>query len=119
VVPGSHKANFLFPGKSAGFELADYERTLEVHLNKGDVLLFVDAICHGSAERINEGQRKTVIYRYGPAWGNSRFGYLPSKGLLERLTPEQRQIVQPQKYRLPPHLSADELKAGLEMTSPR
>lgn len=118
VVPGSHKANFQYPGKVAGIELADYERTVEVHLNRGDVLIFVDAICHGSAERKNDGLRKTVIYRYGPAWGNSRYGYLPSLGLLERLTAEQRKMVQPQTYRLPPHLSAEELKAGLEMTSP-
>jgi len=118
VVPGSHKANFAFPGKSAGFELADYERTIEVYLNKGDVLIFVDAICHGSAERENDGLRKTVIYRYGPAWGNSRYGYLPSKDLLKRLNPKQRQMVQPQTYRLPPNCKPEDLKEGLLMTSP-
>lgn len=118
VIPGSHKANFPFPRKEAGIELNDYERTIEVHLNRGDVLIFVDAICHGAAERTNDGLRKVVIYRFGPAWGNSRYGYLPSKGLLERLTAEQRKIVQPQTYRLPPDLSSDDLMAGLKMTAP-
>ncbi len=113
VVPGSHKANFPFP-KNAG----EPEPTVEVHLQRGDVLLFVDAIRHGSATRSNPGLRKVVIYRFGPSWGNSRFGYLPSKALLQRLTPTQRQIVQPQTYRLPPHLTPEDLMAALKMTAP-
>ena len=42
------------------------------------------------------GVRRILIYRYGPSWGNFRHGYQPSAELLERLTPERRQIVQPQ-----------------------
>jgi hypothetical protein len=114
VVPGSHKANFPFPQVAA---LVKSEPTVEVHLKRGDVLLFVDAIRHGSATRTNPGLRKVVIYRYGPSWGNSRFGYLPSKALLQRLTPAQRKIVQPQTYRLPPRLKADELMEALKMTA--
>jgi|YelNatPaOPRAMG01_1025707.scaffolds.fasta_scaffold14170_4 ectoine hydroxylase-related dioxygenase (phytanoyl-CoA dioxygenase family) len=111
VVPGSHKSNFPVPKNIT-------ETTVEVHLNRGDVLLFVDALRHGSATRTNPGLRKVVIYRFGPSWGNSRFGYLPSKALLQRLTPAQRQIVQPQTYRLPPHLKAEDLMEALQLTSP-
>jgi hypothetical protein len=113
VVPGSHKANFPFPK-----DASEPEPTVEVHLERGDVLLFVDAIRHGSATRANSGLRKVVIYRFGPSWGNSRFGYLPSKALLQRLTPAQRQIVQPQTYRLPPHVTADEVLEALKLTAP-
>lgn len=101
VIPGSHKSNFPHP------EFADHAfgsdqgsgdgmtGAVEVYMDPGDALLFVDAICHGSATRSNAGQRRNAVYRYGPSWGNFRHGYQPSEELLERLTPEQRGIVQP------------------------
>ena len=72
------------------------EGAVEVTMQAGDALLFVDAICHGASPRVNEGQRRIVVYRYGPSWGNFRHGYQPSTELLERLTPQRRKIVQPQ-----------------------
>ena len=39
-----------------------------------DVLLFTDAISHGSAKRVNPGNRRVLVHRYGPAWGNFRIG---------------------------------------------
>ena len=68
---------------------------VEVHLNAGDAILFVDAIMHGSARRLSEGQRRIAVYRYGPSWGFFRHPYRPSTELLERLTPIQRSIVLP------------------------
>ncbi|MDJ0755031.1 MAG: phytanoyl-CoA dioxygenase family protein [Ardenticatenaceae bacterium] len=110
VVPGSHKANFVHPDfekhKMRGGEASvdDVEGAIEVHLQAGDVLLFVDCISHGSAKRINKGYRRIAVYRYGPSWGNFRHGYEPSPELLARLTPERRQIVYPRKPRLRPPL---------------
>lgn len=107
VIPGSHKSNFSYPllneqqswnrGSMDGTEAA-----IEVYLNKGDAILFVDAICHGAAKRINSGERRISVYRYGPSWGNFRFGYKPSPELLERVTPAQRQIVYPWTHKVPP-----------------
>lgn len=103
VIPGSHKANIahpqfndfqMKPGEVSSLD--NVEGAIEVHLKKGDAILFVDAISHGSAARINDGQRRIVVYRYGPSWGNFRHPYQVSASLLERLTPAQRQIVQPQ-----------------------
>ncbi len=101
VIPGSHKSNFPHPdfdkhkmsGSQASVDGA--EGAVEVHMKAGDALLFVDAICHGSARRSNEGNRRIIVYRYGPSWGTFRHGYAPSPELLERLTPERRQIVNP------------------------
>ena len=101
VVPGSHKSNFRHPeidkirasSRIGSVDLVP--AAVEVHLNAGDALLFVDAISHGSVERINQGERRNVVYRYGPSWGFSRHGYRPSRELLERLTEERRQIVWP------------------------
>jgi ectoine hydroxylase-related dioxygenase (phytanoyl-CoA dioxygenase family) len=68
---------------------------LEVHMKAGDALIFTDTICHGSSRRTNPGERKIIVQRYGPSWGFFRHGYRPSKALLSRLTPTQRQIVWP------------------------
>src|SRR5690606_15620270 len=73
---------------------------IEVHLKAGDALLFVDAIMHGSARRVNLGQRRMTVYRYGPSWGFFRHGMLPTPEFLDRLTPDRRRIVMPHK--LPP-----------------
>ena len=103
VIPGSHKANLdhpefeqhrMFAGENA---VDGVSGAIEVHLQAGDALLFVDAISHGSARRSNPGQRRIIVYRYGPSWGNFRHGYQVSPELLARLTPERRAIVQPQK----------------------
>ncbi|UCH25996.1 MAG: phytanoyl-CoA dioxygenase family protein [Trueperaceae bacterium] len=101
VIPGSHKANLEHPafgrhrmgGESASVD--NVEGAIEVHMKAGDAILFVDAISHGSAERVSTGERRIIVYRYGPSWGNFRHGYAPSPELLARLTPERRQIVQP------------------------
>jgi hypothetical protein len=101
VIPGSHKANFLHPDfekHRMGGEESSVDNVvgaIEVRMKAGDALLFVDAISHGSARRTNPGQRRIIVYRYGPSWGNFRHGYQPSPGLLARLTPERRKIVQP------------------------
>ncbi len=102
VVPGSHKANFPHPDLaryewSQAGSVDGLEGALEVHLQAGDALLFVDAIMHGSAQRTNPGERRVTIYRYGPSWGNFRHGYEVSPELLARLTPQRRQVVWPQQ----------------------
>lgn len=101
LIPGSHKANFPHPQLAAhrmkpeGATVEGAAGAVEVHLKAGDAVIFVDGISHGSARRRNQGERRVVVYRYGPSWGNFRFGYQPSPELLARLTPEQRKIVQP------------------------
>ena len=101
---GSHKANFVHPllGRSGGsntnlgqMSVDEVPEAVEVFMDAGDVLLFTDAIAHGAARRTNPGQRRVCVYRYGPAWGNFRFGYRPSTGLLERLSLRRRRIVAP------------------------
>lgn len=109
VIPGSHKANFehpdfekhrMKPGETTS--LNGVEGAVEVHLKAGDALLFVDAISHGSAQRLNPGLRRIVVYRYGPSWGFFRHPYRPSPELLARLTPERRAIVWPHEHKLAP-----------------
>jgi ectoine hydroxylase-related dioxygenase (phytanoyl-CoA dioxygenase family) len=109
VIPGSHKSNMKHPDidrlalrKPGEPQKMDHlVGAVEVHLKKGDALLFVDGIAHGASARTNPGERRVVIYRYGPSWGNTRYGYRYSQELLNRLTPERRKILEPITPRRP------------------
>lgn len=105
LVPGSHKSTEIHPrlevdGKGL-VAIDDHQAAgtalgmQEMYLNAGDALFFTDALTHGSAERTNPGQRRVVIYRYSPRFIRTRFNYEWSAGLLERLTAERRQIIEP------------------------
>lgn len=106
VIPGSHKANIIHPLVKAGWDetqkIDDIPGAMEVHLKRGEALLFVDAVSHGASTRTNPGERRVVIFRYGPKWGSTRYGYRYSPELLARLTPERRSILDPVPSRLPP-----------------
>ena len=71
-------------------------------MKAGDALLFVDALCHGSARRTNPGERRISVYRYGSGWNRTRFGHQPSPETLARLNPIARKIVQPREPIRPP-----------------
>ena len=106
VVPGSHKTNF-FPEEVAALynDRKNYitlpDGPIEVQLKAGDALLFVDALMHGATERTNPGERRAVIYRYGPMWAKTRHGFEYSEELLARLTPARRKILRNDPRRLP------------------
>lgn len=108
VVPASHKSNLCHPYLDRPYSEVvkeapqDVLASEEVSMRAGDALVFVDALCHGAAARVNPGIRRILVYRYGPYWGQTRFGYRPSAELLARLTPARRKIIQPIAPRLPP-----------------
>jgi len=110
VVPGSHKSDIVHPVMLGGtqqiyrddFVASEALMTQEVHLKAGDALMFTDGICHGSAARINPGERRVMIYRYSPHYVMPRYNYLPSEELMARLTPARRSLVQAIPPRLAP-----------------
>ncbi len=98
LIPGSHKSNFPHPLKvdyARGDRMDVLPGAVPVLMNKGDALLFCDGCMHGGNSRTNPGERRIIIYRYGPIWGASRFGYTYSPEFLAQLTPERRHILQP------------------------
>jgi ectoine hydroxylase-related dioxygenase (phytanoyl-CoA dioxygenase family) len=107
VIPGSHKGNLCHPdiARPMAEQMArghnNIPGAVEVHLKAGDAIMFSDAINHGASARTNPGERRVVIYRYGPSWGNTRHGYRYSEELLDRVTPSQRKILQPIPLRTP------------------
>ena len=106
VIPGSHKSNFQHPQAAdylLGERMDDLEGAIPVCLKKGDAVLFCDALMHGGSSRTTEGgERRVTIYRYGPKWAQTRFGYEYSPALLDRLTPARRRILQPIPPNRPP-----------------
>ncbi len=106
VIPGSHKSNFPHPNAgnyARGDRMDHLEGAVPVYLNQGDAVLFVDGIMHGGSSRTKEGgERRVTIYRYGPLWASTRFGFEYSQALLDRLTPERRKILQPVAQIRPP-----------------
>jgi hypothetical protein len=107
LIPGSHKSDFPHPQQDPRGGLSpgpgdNLEGAIEVYLRAGDVLLFNDALAHGSARRTNPGERRMLILRYVPSMFAHRFGYEPSAELSARLTPERLSLVQPVKPRRRP-----------------
>ncbi len=79
VVPGSHKSNFPVPPALADLgddELNEYVQ--QPSLQPGDLLLFTEAVLHGTLPWTAAHQRRTVIYRFAPAGSAYGRGYLPS-----------------------------------------
>ena len=109
VIPSSHKSNIQHPEyknnmmkKNRATSAEAMTASKEIYLKAGDGLIFVDSLCHGSAKRINKGERRIVVYRYGPSWGFFRHPYRPSMNLLKNLNLFQRKIVMPHEKILTP-----------------
>lgn len=91
-VPGSHKANFPLPPG-----VKTYERDLgcltQVPMKTGDVLIFTEALTHGTLRWSAPWERRSILLKYSPgflAWGRANW---PST-LLELATPTQRQLLE-------------------------
>jgi hypothetical protein len=90
-VPGSHKARFARP---AGMGL-DHPLVREVPMMAGDVVVFTEALTHGTLPWSAEHERRSVLYKYSP--GSSSWDRRPacSDTTLHSLTDQQRRLCQP------------------------
>ena len=65
LVPGSHKCNFALP-----LELRTYEQHQEfvkqIPCKAGDVVIFTEAVTHGTLPWQGEHQRRSILFRYSP-----------------------------------------------------
>ena len=75
-VPGSHKANFPLPNPY------DPALAVEVPLRAGDVVVFTEALTHGTAAWQGPQQRRTLLYKYSP--GNSAWSHAGVAGGVRR-----------------------------------
>lgn len=98
VIPGSHKSNLPHPlaGEYVrGDRMDALPGAVPVYLEAGDALLFVDGLMHGGSTRTNPGERRITIFRYGPVWGASRYGYVYDESWLASLPTQRRNVLQP------------------------
>lgn len=119
IIPASHKSNMIHPAflridqveewsdsDKGGGSADGIEGAVEVHMRAGDMLLFVDALCHGSARRVNVGDRRISVFRYGSGWNRTRFGHSPSPETLARVNPFARKLIHPRDLIRPPGADA-------------
>ncbi|NJN48476.1 MAG: phytanoyl-CoA dioxygenase family protein [Candidatus Competibacteraceae bacterium] len=105
-IPGSHKANYPCPPEIR-----------EAHINSGcvvvpearagSVVIFTEALTHGTAPWTAAHQRRSLLYKYSPAqqsWGKA---YLQPPPEVE-LTPRQKLLFEPPYYNDRPSLFTDE-----------
>jgi hypothetical protein len=94
-IPGSHKANYACPPQIKNVSHRP-DCVVDVPLQAGDVLIFTEALTHGTHPWRAAHQRRALLYKYAPghlAWSS---GYLRwPEELKELLTPRQRLLLEP------------------------
>jgi hypothetical protein len=88
-VPGSHKAGFARP------ERPDPRLAVEVPLAAGDLVLFTEALTHGTLAWQGPGIRRTLLYKYSPGSSTWAEDQRWPAALLEQLSERQRLLLQP------------------------
>jgi len=89
-ITGSHKSNFSCPQDFKNF--SDDAPIVHIPQKAGDVLIFTEALTHGTFPWQGNHERRSLLYKYSPAaisWGT----YDRTPELLDRLTPEQRHVL--------------------------
>lgn len=91
-IPGSHKSNFPVPGDYRHYE--EMGPVIHVPQQAGDVLIFTEALTHGTLPWQADHERRSLLYKYCPAqisWSEHR----RPEELYERLTDRQKVVLQP------------------------
>lgn len=90
-VPGSHKASYATP-RDLGL---DDPTVVEVPLGAGDVVIFTEALTHGTLPWRGGNQRRTLLYKYSPGSSSWSDDHEPPAGLdLMSLTVRQQRLFQ-------------------------
>jgi hypothetical protein len=66
-IPGSHKTNFLRPSPISLLQ-EDADIVRNPSLRTGDLLIFTEALTHGTLPWTAAYDRRAVLYRYSPKW---------------------------------------------------
>jgi hypothetical protein len=90
-IPGSHRSAFPVPTDIT----MQHAVVREVPMRAGDVVVFTEALVHGTLPWTAEHQRRTVLYKYSP--GSSSWARNPAATdeELRLMTPRQRLLCQP------------------------
>ncbi|HEX8090428.1 MAG TPA: phytanoyl-CoA dioxygenase family protein, partial [Blastocatellia bacterium] len=64
-IPGSHKSNFSLPEELTNLDDPD-ECIVQLSVRKGDVILFPEALTHGTLKWTGDHERRAVLFKYAP-----------------------------------------------------
>ena len=111
-VPGSHKSNFLqhMPRDVARFE-RDADWVVQPAMAAGDVLIFTEALIHGTAEWTADHERRTLLYKYSPphsTWAKTPYDRADYPDATER----QLRLMAPPSVEAHPKVLDDDASAG-------
>jgi len=92
VIPGSHKANFRRPW---GDHPDDNPPLVPLPAKPGDIIVFTEALTHGSVINTSRRTRRTIYCCYSagymPDWTKLNLSF--SDSFIDQLSPERREIV--------------------------
>ena len=94
-VPGSHKSNFLqhMPRDVTRFE-RDVDWVVQPTMAAGDVLIFTEALIHGTTTWTADHERRTLLYKYSPPHSSwVKTPYDPAS--FKEATARQRRLLAP------------------------
>jgi hypothetical protein len=96
LIPGSHKCNFSCPQPMKHHQKYQ-EHIRQITCKAGDVVIFTEAVTHGTLPWKAGHQRRSLLFRYSP--GNLAYArsYYPSwpEPSLQDLTAEQLSVLEP------------------------
>ena len=87
-IPGSHKANYRCPPEIREAHI-NAECVVVPEAKAGSVVIFTEALTHGSAPWTAQHMRRSLLYKYSPAQQSWSKRYVPPPEGVE-LTPRQR-----------------------------
>jgi hypothetical protein len=87
-IPGSHKANYPTPPDAYA---ADSPLAVNVPGNAGDVLIFSEALTHGTARWTQDVERRSVLLKYCPHY--MQWAKAPMSAEVDGLSERQRLIL--------------------------
>jgi ectoine hydroxylase-related dioxygenase (phytanoyl-CoA dioxygenase family) len=87
-VPGSHKAAFAPTAAAEGL-------AIDVPLAAGDVIVFTEALRHGTSRWCGPGERRTLLYKYSPGSSSWASKLTWPDDLVAACTDRQRLLLQP------------------------
>ena len=99
-VPGSHKANYAFPGEWKDMSEELHPSIHRVTGRAGTAILFTEALTHGPLPWTGKKERRTLFYKYSPhsiSWSARYFDGAKYADLTER----QRAILEAPNARSP------------------
>ena len=95
-IPGSHKANYKAPPDVARLE-TDLGLVRTIAAPAGSVVIFTEALTHGTMPWKASHERRSILYKYAPGILTYANKYLPEgvEDVLGELTPAQRAVLEP------------------------